>query len=108
MAIKLEGMNAAQLGDLVNKANRRIEQLKGSELQAARKQVMQIAKEGGFDPKDLIGNSPSTTSAPAGNRKPKYRNPQDHSQVWGGRGKHPGWLATALKGGAKIEQFLLH
>lgn len=28
---------------------------------------------------------------------PKYRNPDDHSQVWAGRGNKPRWLAAALK-----------
>lgn len=39
---------------------------------------------------------------------PKYRNPDDHSQVWAGRGNKPRWLAAALKKrGVKLESFAI-
>ena len=36
---------------------------------------------------------------------PKYRNPEDRTQVWAGRGNKPRWLAAALKSGKKLESF---
>lgn len=37
---------------------------------------------------------------------PKYRNPDDRSQVWAGRGHKPRWLTAALKKrGVKLESF---
>jgi DNA-binding protein H-NS len=36
---------------------------------------------------------------------PKYRNPEEPSQTWAGRGKQPRWLTAALKAGRKIEDF---
>jgi DNA-binding protein H-NS len=36
---------------------------------------------------------------------PKYRNPKNPSETWAGRGLTPRWLAAALKGGKKLEQF---
>jgi len=38
---------------------------------------------------------------------PKYRNPEDRSQTWAGRGKQPRWLAAQIKAGKKIEDFLI-
>jgi DNA-binding protein H-NS len=38
---------------------------------------------------------------------PKYRNPQEPSQTWSGRGKQPRWLSSALKLGHTIEEFLI-
>jgi DNA-binding protein H-NS len=38
---------------------------------------------------------------------PKYRNPEEPSETWSGRGKQPRWLAAALKAGHKIEDFLI-
>jgi DNA-binding protein H-NS len=38
---------------------------------------------------------------------PKYRNPEDPSQTWAGRGLKPRWLAAALKAGGKIEDFAI-
>src|SRR5580692_312386 len=34
---------------------------------------------------------------------PKYRNPDNPSETWAGRGLRPRWLAAALKGGEKLE-----
>src|SRR3974377_1218558 len=36
---------------------------------------------------------------------PKYRNPEDPSETWAGRGLKPRWLAAALKSGGKLEHF---
>ena len=36
---------------------------------------------------------------------PKYRNPEEPSETWAGRGKQPRWLTAALKSGRKIEEF---
>ena len=36
---------------------------------------------------------------------PKYRNPNDPSETWSGRGKLPRWLVPLLKSGMQIENF---
>jgi DNA-binding protein H-NS len=36
---------------------------------------------------------------------PKYRNPENPSETWAGRGLKPKWLAAALKSGSKSEDF---
>lgn len=38
---------------------------------------------------------------------PKYRNPNEPSETWSGRGKQPRWLTAALKTGHKIEDFVI-
>jgi DNA-binding protein H-NS len=38
---------------------------------------------------------------------PKYRNPDNPSETWAGRGLQPRWLAAALKSGKKLEQFAI-
>jgi DNA-binding protein H-NS len=38
---------------------------------------------------------------------PKYRNPDNHSETWAGRGLKPRWLAAAIKEGKKIEDFAI-
>lgn len=37
--------------------------------------------------------------------KPKYRNPQNASETWAGRGLKPRWLTAALKSGKKLSSF---
>ena len=36
---------------------------------------------------------------------PKFRNPDDPSQTWAGRGLRPRWLTAQVKAGKKIEDF---
>jgi DNA-binding protein H-NS len=36
---------------------------------------------------------------------PKYRNPENPSETWAGRGLKPRWLSAALKSGKKLEHF---
>jgi DNA-binding protein H-NS len=38
---------------------------------------------------------------------PKYRNPNEPSETWSGRGKQPRWLTAALKTGQRIEEFVI-
>jgi DNA-binding protein H-NS len=37
----------------------------------------------------------------------KYRNPENPSETWAGRGLKPRWLALAIKSGKKQEDFLI-
>ena len=36
---------------------------------------------------------------------PKYRNPDDPSETWSGRGKQPRWLVALLRAGKHIDDF---
>jgi DNA-binding protein H-NS len=36
---------------------------------------------------------------------PKYRNPQQPSETWTGRGKQPRWLEAQLKSGKRLDDF---
>ena len=38
---------------------------------------------------------------------PKYRNPENPSETWSGRGKQPLWIAAALESGRHIDDFLI-
>jgi DNA-binding protein H-NS len=39
---------------------------------------------------------------------PKYRNPNDPSETWAGRGKQPRWLVSQLKAGRNMSDFLIN
>src|ERR1700730_5466691 len=36
---------------------------------------------------------------------PKFRNPDDPSQTWAGRGKQPRWLTALLEAGRQVDEF---
>ena len=38
---------------------------------------------------------------------PLYRNPQNRSETWAGRGNKPRWLVAGLKRGKKLEAFAI-
>src|SRR5215831_4670322 len=38
---------------------------------------------------------------------PKYRNPENPSETWAGRGLKPRWLAAAIKQGKKLDDFAI-
>jgi DNA-binding protein H-NS len=42
---------------------------------------------------------------PRGAVAPKYRNPENPTATWAGRGLKPRWLAAALKAGKTLEDF---
>jgi DNA-binding protein H-NS len=59
---------------------------------------------------DSIAGNPRASkrtgaSAPRGKVAPKYRNHDNPSETWAGRGLKPRWLTEALKAGGKIEDF---
>lgn len=39
---------------------------------------------------------------------PKYRNPNDPSETWSGRGKQPRWLKAQLRAGKKLSDLLIN
>jgi DNA-binding protein H-NS len=60
----------------------------------------------------LVPADKSPKDAPRERRKyprvfPKYRNPNEPSETWSGRGKQPRWLTAALKAGHTIEEFVI-
>jgi DNA-binding protein H-NS len=50
---------------------------------------------------------PAGRGGPRGAVAPKYRNPENPAETWAGRGLRPRWLTAAIKGGKKVEDFLI-
>jgi DNA-binding protein H-NS len=50
---------------------------------------------------------PAGRGGPRGAVAPKYRNPDNPSETWAGRGLTPRWLVAAMKGGKKLEHFAI-
>jgi len=67
----------------------------------------QLARLGGADGTDGNGRRGRRKGGPLKGRKiaPKYRGPG--GETWAGRGARPRWLADALKGGKKLDDFLI-
>jgi DNA-binding protein H-NS len=70
-----------------------------------REKMAALAAESGLSLEDIMG---STRGGKRGSVAPKYRNPEDPSQTWSGRGRMPIWLNEKLaKRGVKKEDFAI-
>jgi DNA-binding protein H-NS len=63
----------------------------------------ELSKLGGYKP----GKKSSGGGGSRGPVAPKYRNPENPSETWAGRGLKPRWLTAAIKSGKKIEDFAI-
>jgi DNA-binding protein H-NS len=61
----------------------------------------QLSKLGGYERRK------KATGGHGGKVAAKYRNPENPSETWAGRGLKPRWLTAAIKGGGKIEDFAI-
>ena len=82
-----------------------------SEKRELEKRLAQLRRETEM-PQSRAEHSKSSKDAPRERRKyprvfPKYRNPDEPTETWSGRGKQPRWLTAALKTGHKIEEFAI-
>jgi len=76
------------------------------------KRLAQLRREKGEMPQSDPVNRNLKKGASSQRRKypkvfPKYRNPNEPSETWSGRGKKPRWLTAALKSGHTIEEFVI-
>ena len=58
------------------------------------------AAEMGFSLADLASSSKKTQA-------PKFKNPDDESQTWSGRGRQPEWYKAALAAGKSVEDMAI-
>jgi hypothetical protein len=71
-------------------------------LEERRSELSKLARFGGGGKAIKFGRG-----GPKGAVAPKYRNPEDPSETWDGRGLKPRWLSAAIKGGKTLEDFAI-
>ncbi len=62
--------------------------------------VQKIARKHGLTVSEVLGKRRKSRTSPV---PAKYRNPNDPSQTWSGRGRRPAWFLEATKYGASAE-----
>src|SRR5437868_943330 len=107
-------MNEAQLRELIQRAQEMLRERGTKRLEELR----QLAREAGFEVSlTKIGESGRKRGRPrTGERRaergtdrrrrkvqPKYRNPENKSETWSGRGRQPKWVQMALAHDRKLE-----
>jgi DNA-binding protein H-NS len=107
--LNLETMSVDEMWQLHEEISQVLSIRLTSEKRELEKRLAQLRRE-----KDMRQAEPSEAleSAPRERRQyprvfPKYRNPNEPSETWSGRGKQPRWLTAALKRGRAIDEFAI-
>lgn len=106
MTIQIENLSQSQLDELIDKARARKEILHKEEINAVREELAAIAQSKGYTIEELFGK-PRRTATKRGKVPPKFRNPDDYTQTWTGRGKRPRWFQAALDAGKDPDSLLI-
>jgi len=116
MDIKLNKMTMTELRRLRGKVDAELKRRDDSARKEVLKQVKKIAAEHGVELSDVLAEAkpraarkaPAKAAASKGKRVPvKYRNPDDASQGWTGRGRKPRWVEEWIAGGKSIDDLLI-
>jgi len=103
-----DGMSVDELWHLHEELSQVLSVRLTSEKRELEKRLAQLRRE-----KEMRQTeSADARTAPRERRKyprvfPKYRNPDEPSETWSGRGKQPRWLTAALKTGHTIDEFVI-
>ena len=95
----------AELLELSDRIQEAIAQRKAEEQAAVREKIEELATEAGFELEEVVAKR--RPAHKRGKVAAKYRNPNDPSQTWAGRGRQPKWLVAELKSGKSIEDFVI-
>lgn len=97
----LSKLSLAELRTLQTEVSEALKSRQYLEISKAREQILHIAQSTGLSVKDLLA-SKASKPAKTGSVAAKYRNPDDPSQAWSGRGKHPRWVKAWLDAGKSL------
>jgi DNA-binding protein H-NS len=95
--VSLSGLNVERLMEL----RKQIEVVLHKRRAEIQQQLERIASLGG----ETVARRRGTSALKGRKIKPKYRGPK--GETWAGRGARPRWLVAAVKGGKKLENFLI-
>jgi DNA-binding protein H-NS len=102
----LSNMSLGDLRNLQEQIKQEMKQREQQEVQKAREQIMAIAQSVGVPLKDLIatGGRGAKAGTKSGSVAVRYRNPDDESQQWTGRGRQPKWVKEWVEGGKSLDK----
>lgn len=105
--INLDAMSVDEMWELHEEIGQVLSARLTKEKRELEKRLAQLRRENEMHAAspELLGTRPERRKYPR--VYPKYRNPDEPSETWSGRGKQPRWLTAALKRGHKIEEFII-
>ncbi|MDE0112976.1 MAG: H-NS histone family protein [Albidovulum sp.] len=105
--IDLESLSLEELKSLQKDVTKHIENYEVRKRNEAARKTAEFAAQFGFSLDELAGVTKTRARRSLPPVKPKYRNPDDASVTWSGRGRKPIWLEAKLAEGAMVEDFLI-
>lgn len=106
--IQLEKMSVRELEALEIELQDAIAERRLAEKAEVKERLAAMAEKSGFSVEELFGKGRRNgATGSKGKVAPKYRNPQNPSETWTGRGRMPLWIKVATEKGAKREKFLI-
>ncbi len=90
----LESLTKDELVALKKAVDKALQSFEKRQKEAALAAAQRAAQEHGFSLEEIMGKRGAPKSA-----IPKYRNPNDGSQTWSGRGRRPAWFKDAIDAG---------
>lgn len=106
--IDVDGLSLKELTALLDQVEAAIPEKKRTEILELRAKLEAVSAEAGYTLAEVVGGRSGKRGPVAGNGTVavKYRNPDNVSETWSGRGRQARWLAEKLKKrGAKREDF---
>jgi DNA-binding protein H-NS len=110
--VKLEGLDEEQLDAVIAEAQRLKEERRKATREEFLATIRRKADEYGVEIDEVVRalQKKGRRASPADRRAtvaPKYRNPQNPSETWSGRGVRPKWMQALIAKGAKPDDFLI-
>jgi len=105
--VDLDSMELGELKELQKSVEKAISDYHDRKRAEARAAAEAAVRELGYNLDEVIAmkgikGKSSKSGAPA-----KYRNPEDPTQSWSGRGRQPQWMKDAIENGANRDDFLI-
>lgn len=102
--VDLSGYNLSELKSLQDDVEKAIKDRQQQDVQAARDQILAIAKSAGISVNELFASSGKKVNKESGQKVlPQYENPANNSQTWSGRGRN----RSGLQKGWRTERRLI-
>jgi DNA-binding protein H-NS len=102
--VDLSSYSLDELRKLSNRVEQEIERQRKSKVLTIRTKMEELASTLGMTVEEVVKQEKKKRNSSIISH-PKYRNPEDPSQTWAGRGKRPRWLQQALQQGARLDDF---
>jgi DNA-binding protein H-NS len=98
----LSNMSLGDLRNLQDQIKQEMKKREQSDMAKAREQILAIAQSVGVPLKDLIAST--GRGGKTGSVAVRFRNPDNASQQWTGRGRQPKWVKEWVEGGKSIDK----